>query len=907
VQKTKRRKNKMIKNRKRRSLFSVILFSLLMISCVCTSTISPVYAATDTLEPKGLTIINDVVGLDITKYDVTTKEYPHYNASSYRSVVPQETIDYDLTCEGGKVRILCTFANRDLQILHVLENEGEPSLTKAVSNTSIVDSAKAFLGNYQKYTANSFYGELALTLDNVDVNENITRRIGNTQLEVTSYNGYTSIKWYYTFDGAVAPYSKFVSLVFKEDFLAGFVDNWQFYNIGTTNITLSREEAIMIALETAKTHSYSLKLDADALETQNFNESNIRWTSLIFDDSLDADKTRNEDLLTLYPVWRVGIALDKWYGHLYGIIIDIWADNGEVRYVQEAWSTLPPPEVTPQADITTAEDDVKQSSISGGNNLNATMLILLPTLFVAITGIASFWVHSKKNSKSSNLLKPRSLKIGRILFCFLMLSVIVPAPIATVSAATNTAVIWGSESTGAGPPDNNWRKSEQEILRQRYIASLIKDYFETGGYTAHNHQGILNPGSSKTQILSDIETYSDASSRVAFVDFDHGVGNSKDGIFGPEFHFMFEDNVGTMGTGDPWLNGVYDMDIWYRAEDRKTTFAFISTCMSSRLTHPATGEPWQGYGYYGACGLPYAFTFRYVENKSSTPGFTIFSHMSDDAYFDPDDGSQVYIGFPYGSPSLTQRIPHPYGNDYYWEWVDEFFKQALYYDISVNQALDHACFELWGMWFANQYVPLRDFTAHWDGMQDQEHCNMTVYGNGKIKLENFADNFDDGNYNGWTVSQGSWTVSSGKLRAQQGFSLIRTGQQFTTDRHVRTKVRTLTAGPDSWDVAWVIAKYLSSSYQIYSLLHKNGDVELAVVYNGQKLTWSTSTNFSPYDWNTIDIDIVGNKAYVSVNDISYLEITHNWFDNFSGYTALSTFTSSTAEFDDITVVNEGAW
>jgi len=890
---------------KTHSLLSVILFSLLMISCVYTSMISPVYAVDETMEKKGLTIINDVVGLDITKYAVTTKEYPHDNASSYRSVVPQETVGYDLTCEGSKLRILCTFANGDLQMIHVLENEGEPSLTKSASSASIIDLAKDFLGNYQKYTANPFYGELTFTLDNVDANKNLTKTIGNTQLEVTSYNGYTSIKWYYTFNGAVAPYSKFVSLVFKEGFLEGFIDNWQFYNIGTTNITLSREEATMIALETAKTHSYSLKLDADTLETQNLNESNIRWTSLIFDDSLGADKARNEDPLTLYPVWRVGIALDKWYGQLYGIVVDIWADTGEVRYIQEAWSTLPPPDGTPKADITTVEDEIKQASISTENNLNTIMLIVLPTLAITITG-TTFWLRSK-NSKSSHLLKPRSLKISGILFCFLMLSAIALAPIATVSAATNTAVIWGSESTGAGPPNNNWRKSEEEILRQRYVASLIEGYFETGGYSAYNHQGILNPGSSEAQILNDIETYSDTSINVAFVDFDHGVGNDING----EFHFMFEDNVGTLtgpSPGDPHPeNGVYDMDVFTKTEKNKTIFAFISTCLSSSLIHPETGQPWQGGGDEGALGLPYAFTHRLVKDKSSTPGFTISSHMSDDAYFDPDDGSQVYIGFPYGSPSLPQRIPYPTGSDQYWQWVDNFFKQALYYDISVNQALDHACMEIWGMWFANQYMPLHNFTAHWDKLGDQDNCNMTVYGNGRIKLENFADDFNDRNYNGWTVSQGSWTVSSGKLRAQQGFSLIRTDQQFTTNRHASTKVRTLTAGPDSWDVAWVIAKYLSSSYQVYCLLHKNRDVELALIYNGQKLTWTASTPFSPYDWNTIDIDIVGNKAYVPVNGISYLEITHSWFDNFGGYTALHTFTSSTAEFDDITVVNEGTW
>jgi cobalamin biosynthesis Mg chelatase CobN len=49
-------------------------------------------------------------------------------------------------------------------------------------------------------------------------------------------------------------------------------------------------------------------------------------------------------------VWRVGVALDKWYGNMYGVEVDIWADTGTVRSVQEAWSMMPPPEDTESAD-----------------------------------------------------------------------------------------------------------------------------------------------------------------------------------------------------------------------------------------------------------------------------------------------------------------------------------------------------------------------------------------------------------------------------------------------------------------------------------------------------------------------------------------------------------------------------
>jgi len=477
-------------------------------------------------------------------------------------------------------------------------------------------------------------------------------------------------------------------------------------------------------------------------------------------------------------------------------------------------------------------------------------------------------------------------------------------------AATKTVVIWGSESTGAGAyqiPWINWRKSQPEVDQQRATAITLRNYFANySGYTAHNHQGVQIPGSSKAEILSNMWTYTDTSSRVAFVDFDHGVGSTSYSQAPGEFHFMFEDNIGTMGSGTP-EEGVYDMDVYYKTDEGKTIFAFINTCLSASLTNPFTGEPWQQWGTYGARGLPFAFTHgRTVEDKSSTPGFNIESHMSDDAYFDPDDGSQVYIGFPYGSASLSQNIPYPSGSRYS-IWVDRFFYHALYYDMSVNQALDHASMLQWGMWWSNPYVPLRDFVSHWDGFPDAEHSSMAVYGNGRIQLKTFGDNFDDGNYNGWTVTQGGWTVTSQKLRSQQSTtSLIRTNQQFTTNRHVRASVRTITAGSNSWDVAWLIGKYVDPSNQVYALLHKNGNVELSIVKNGVQLVYTASTPLSTYNTNTIDLDIVGNKAYVWVRGDLYLTVTHDWLDDFGGYAALYA-RASTAEFDDITVASVGSY
>ncbi|MCW4045829.1 MAG: hypothetical protein NWE94_09980, partial [Candidatus Bathyarchaeota archaeon] len=158
---------------------------------------------------------------------------------------------------------------------------------------------------------------------------------------MTAYDNCTLFKWYYTANGATAPYTKFVSMIFKDGFLAFFIDNWDLYSIGSTSVNLSKDEAVAIALDAARKHTWPMQLDEDALDARNFNEKrSVPWTVLTFDGSLDADKSRSGDVLELYPVWRVGLVLNKVYGELYGIEVDIWADIKEVRSVKEEYSQL---------------------------------------------------------------------------------------------------------------------------------------------------------------------------------------------------------------------------------------------------------------------------------------------------------------------------------------------------------------------------------------------------------------------------------------------------------------------------------------------------------------------------------------------------------------------------------------
>ncbi|MEM2099199.1 MAG: hypothetical protein QXU99_05610 [Candidatus Bathyarchaeia archaeon] len=580
-------------------------------------------------------------------------------------------------------------------------------------------------------------------LNDVAADKNMTKTSGNTVLKVTASGGYTTFRWYYTANGAIAPYSKFIALGVKDGFLTAFVDNWQFYDVGSTSVNLSKEEAIAIALDAAKAHFWSVKLDADTLATENFNKSNVRWASLIFDCSLGVEKTRSEDPLMLYPVWRVGIALNKWYGYMYGIEVHIWADTGEVRSIQEAWSTMLPSEGVPTA------GSAGSASISEAS-LSLPVLIALPTATVII-GASTVWLSRQKQIGFNVRRKLFSKKTIGVFLCVLLSSVVFLSQVAAVNATTRGAAVWGSESTGAyGYPPNNssWRKSPNEIYQQQLAAGNISSYFGDNGYTGNNginHQGSRNPGSSAGQILGDIGTLQYYNDYVAVVDFDHGVGGYPINAPPGEEHYMFEDNTGTViGTQEnhytDWNHGVYDQSIYQLTQQRKIIFAFISACQSADTTRLGQGLIYdQWVPSPRAIGMPFAWTHgRYVVDKSTTQGFNIAQHMSDDGYSDPDWCPQVYIGFPYGSASLEQGIPFggEGGNPYYY-WVYSFFYHALYYDVSVNNALDSASWQFMGSSFGDS--PLRNgFPAYWWNMGTQEDCTMTVYGNGRIHLKQFT-------------------------------------------------------------------------------------------------------------------------------------------------------------------------
>jgi hypothetical protein len=741
----------MKKDSKRKLLFMTLLLMLLLFSGAYASLVPNVNAAEIAVQEKGLAILNEVIGLDMENYNTASSEGPK---DSYLGVVPQENIRFTLESNGSSIDALYTFANGKLRMLNVLKNEGSPRLTKSATNPvqignktvqviDVPETAKVFLEDYQGYSGNSFYGDLASMLDDVDANENLTKTIGNVKLEVTVSEGSTVFRWTYTFGGIDAP-DKCVAIGYKDDFLKYFIDNWDLYKIGSTRVNISEEEAISIAMERASALSWKVESDSKIYEVKKYNVTNAMIWETLFCSNLYADKRRSDDPLMLYPVRHVWVSLDKFYpGNVYGFNVYVWADTGEVCAIHERISTMDPPDdLVATTDEFTVESSSDQVSVEAKSYSMWLTVIALPAFAAVMLGTVPVWFLL---SKKKNLPKRGVFKVGGVLLCLLTASMLLVPVLAVNAKPTRRALIWGSESAGAidervpGSFDH-WRKTENEVDRQNVTSNALGNYFKDDGYDTDNYKGA---GSIATQIVANITDAEVNYSRVAVVDFDHGVGNYWDFPgYENEFHFMFEDNIGTrVGNYTDFVvdkeNAVYDMNVSDRTTG-KTFFAFINTCYSANLTHPATGDPWQGEVDGRARGMPYAWTHRSVVDKD-TPGFTTSLNMSIDGYNEPDGGSFCYIGFPYGSAALSQTITGV--SPLYATWLENFFWYALSFDISVNDALDEASLRNFDELFGDTDLAT-NFGAVWPmwnnvtGWEDPPYSGSTlvVYGNGNIHL-----------------------------------------------------------------------------------------------------------------------------------------------------------------------------
>src|SRR3990170_2609356 len=199
-----------------------------------------------------LVFLRDVVKLDLTGYTVTPSK-PAFRYRDDLNGLPQlggVVHLYGYSQDGyNEMDVMYSFINNTLNSLDLYVIKGTPQYSQPIS-TNTREMANGFLERYQAFTGNSDLAAMRSMLDAVDLTENSSITSGNIRQEVTIRSDSSRFSWRYTFNGAV--YSG-LRVEFENGLLYSFGDDRSYLKVGGTDVNITKEEAVSVALKQAET------------------------------------------------------------------------------------------------------------------------------------------------------------------------------------------------------------------------------------------------------------------------------------------------------------------------------------------------------------------------------------------------------------------------------------------------------------------------------------------------------------------------------------------------------------------------------------------------------------------------------------------------------------------------------
>ncbi|WP_440070571.1 pectate lyase family protein [Streptosporangium sp. OZ121] len=170
----------------------------------------------------------------------------------------------------------------------------------------------------------------------------------------------------------------------------------------------------------------------------------------------------------------------------------------------------------------------------------------------------------------------------------------------------------------------------------------------------------------------------------------------------------------------------------------------------------------------------------------------------------------------------------------------------------------------------------------------------------------FADDFEDGNSNGWSKSGGSWSVvaDGSQVYRQSGTgadarTVVGTGW---SGQAVQARVKPIAFNGGGRYVA-VLARAQSSGNYYYLGLSNSGSVVLGKRTGGAPATLdSAAATVTPGTWYTLRLEAFGTTLRGFVNNVEVVSATDSTFS--SGKVGLAGYYAS-ASFDDVQVTDSG--
>jgi hypothetical protein len=270
---------------------------------------------------KVASMLHDVAQIDITKYKTTLLS----NTLEYRQDIgaAEEVLRYTLQSSESNLDAVLRF--RDNHISHYQLNpvESKPILSQT-QPSNLLENAKATLERYKAYSGDNYIDEMINLLNTVNTSTDTEVLQGNLKLKIIfGEAGSGELKWFYTEQGIDYP-SKSLYMVFENWYLKELTDGYFLFSIGTSNLEITQDEALVIA----KNYVKGLTWNIGGKQVSGFNA---------LDEPISVQlaphpRTGSSGLI---PYWYIVLRLDKTYeGGINTVTVGIYADNGQVQHVQ---------------------------------------------------------------------------------------------------------------------------------------------------------------------------------------------------------------------------------------------------------------------------------------------------------------------------------------------------------------------------------------------------------------------------------------------------------------------------------------------------------------------------------------------------------------------------------------------
>jgi hypothetical protein len=315
--------------------------------------------ASVTVKEKTLTFLSDVIGIDVSKYNLTYEGYVESYPTEFGGKVKREQGTFTLESNTSRIPVSAIFDNDSVFWFHV-SSIGTPVLFVTQPSDDARVESRNVLQRYQefcqKYGVNASHITTELNLLDIlpaspPANESSSTNFnkisdftpattisGNMQLTTSQTNIIAS----YTTEGVSVP-NKSLGITFGGNAFV-FVDTWNLYKIGSLSV-ISEEEATSIAFEAAKQYAATLQIGTSSgsipvnpewstrtdvgvnmVPGQSHNSS---ITGL--PQTINMGTTRREQLL-LYPLWQAIFYFAQPVGNIVGVQVSVWGDTKEIAY-----------------------------------------------------------------------------------------------------------------------------------------------------------------------------------------------------------------------------------------------------------------------------------------------------------------------------------------------------------------------------------------------------------------------------------------------------------------------------------------------------------------------------------------------------------------------------------------------